>query len=166
MDNIGKFSKSIEMRRISSKMTFINKRIYPLFVLGFLGFLIITESYSAIVKGSGPPFPLFILPVFMAVFAYLFKKVISDLVDKVYDGGDFLLVKDKKREDRIPLSNILNVSYSILMKPERVTISLREPSIFGKEVSFLPPQRFTFMFNYRSPLIEELINRVENARNS
>lgn len=101
----------------------------------------------------------------MAAFGYfLFKKIIFDLVDEVYDGGDFLLVKDRKREDRIHLSNIRNVSYTTMMNPQRVTISLREPSLFGKEVSFSPPLRLTFNFFQKSPLIEELINRVEDAQ--
>ncbi len=122
--------------------------------------------YSATVKGRGPPVPFLIIPIVMAVFGYfLFKKVIFDLVDEVYDGGDFLLVKDRKKVDRIQLSNIRNVSYSTMVNPPRVTISLRESTIFGKELSFSPPLRITFNFFQKSPLIDDLINRVEIARN-
>jgi hypothetical protein len=146
-------------------MTYYHKRIFPLFWFGFLGLFILVGIYSETLKGKISPVPLFIIPIIMAVFGYfLFKKIIFDLVDEVYDGGDFLLIKNKQREDRIKFSNIRNVSYTTFMNPQRITISLRESSAFGKEVSFSPQLRLTLNFFQKDPLIEDLINRVENAR--
>jgi hypothetical protein len=121
--------------------------------------------YSVAVKGR-EAVPFIVFPVLMAGFGYvIFKKIIFDLVDEVYDGGDFLLVRDNRGEDRIQLSNIRNVSYSPLMSPQRVTLSLREAGIFGRELSFTLPIRFTLNFLKKDPIIEDLINRVESARN-
>jgi hypothetical protein len=46
--------------------------------------------------------------------------------------------------------------------PERVTLALREPGRFGKEITFSPARRFLAFA--RSPVINELIERVDAAR--
>lgn len=43
-----------------------------------------------------------------------------------------------------------------------VTLTLRQPGILGKEISFSPPRRFPG--SSRSPIIDELIERVDRAR--
>jgi hypothetical protein len=55
------------------------------------------------------------------------------------------------------------VSYTQLVNPPRITLTLRQPGRFGREVSFSPPRRFFSPF-VRNPLIDELIERVEAAR--
>jgi hypothetical protein len=99
----------------------------------------------------------------MAVFGYvIMKKLVLDLVDEVWDDGSALIVRNKGQDDRIALSNIMNVSYSPSINPPRVTLMLRQPSIFGIEISFSAPVRF--MPFTKSPLIEDLIRRVDAAR--
>ena len=99
----------------------------------------------------------------MGVVGYvMMKKLILDLVDEVWDDGAALIVRNKSREDRIALSNIMNVSYSPLINPPRVTLMLRQPSNFGSEISFSAPVRFVPFA--RSPVIEDLIRRVDAAR--
>ena len=78
------------------------------------------------------------------------------------DEGDYLLVKNGGREDRIALSDIANVNYQSMMSPPRVTLSLHKPSIFGSQVSFCAPLRL--MTFSPSPLIEKFIARVDAAR--
>ncbi len=107
--------------------------------------------------------PLLIMPVFMAIFGYvIMKKLVFDLADEVWDTGDALLVKNKNEEELIPLTNIINVSYSVMVNPPRVTLTLRQPCRFGKEVSFSPPVRFV-PFS-KSPIIAELIERIDAKR--
>jgi len=153
----------IGMRRISSKMTFFSKRIFPVIWFGFL-LIFVTASFPiALTSGEIPPAPFFIVPVIMAIFGYfLFKKLVFDLVDEVWDDGDTLVVKNRGQEVRIALSEIMNVSYSMFVNPARVTLLLRRPSVFGREISFSPPARFS-PFS-KSPIIDELIDRIDAKR--
>ena len=104
-----------------------------------------------------------LMPVAMAVFGYfLMKRLVFDLVDEVWDDGDALLIRNGKKGDRILLSNIINVSYSTSTNPPRVTLTLREPSAFGKEVAFSPPSRWLPFAKH--PIISELIERIDEQR--
>jgi hypothetical protein len=87
---------------------------------------------------------------------------VFDLVDEVVDLGDELLVRNGSKEDRIKLSDIINISYSTLVNPQRVTLSLRKPGAFGGEIPFCPPVRFVPFA--RNPIIDQLIARVDAAR--
>ncbi len=114
-------------------------------------------------RSDGPPLAVLIVPVVMAIFGYIImKKMVFDLVDEVWDAGDELVVKDKGAEEHIPLSDIMNISYSMFTNPQRVTLMLRRPSQFGQEISFVPPAR-VYPF-WRSPIVDELIQRVDATR--
>lgn len=150
------------MKRISSNTTFLYKRIFPLFWFGIvagMAAIILFTSKSP----SAPPFSVLIFPILMGAMGYfIMKKTVWDLADEVLDAGDSLVVRFGSEEEQIPLFNIVNVSYSYMMNPARVTLTLRTPGRFGEEVSFSPPQRlipFT-----RSPIVLELIQRVDRAR--
>jgi hypothetical protein len=150
------------MQRISSRTTFFSKRVFPLIWFGFLAFIVIAPFLGKKPKG-GPPAGFFIVPIFMAAFGYfLMKKLVFDLADAVFDDGDSLVVRFGSTEERIPLSQIINVSYSYMANPPRVTLTLRTPGSFGKEVSFSPPQRFLPFA--KSPIVADLIDRVDAAR--
>jgi hypothetical protein len=150
------------MQRISSRGTFINKRVFPVVWFGFLAVF-----FTAPMLGRGPrgdvPFGFLVVPIFMGIFGYfLMKKMVFDLADEVFDDGNSLVVRIGGEEERIPLSEIINVSYSSMANPSRVTLTLRTPGRFGKEVSFSPPQRFLPFA--KSPIVADLIERVDAAR--
>jgi hypothetical protein len=90
------------------------------------------------------------------------KYLIFDLVDEVWDGGSELVVKNKGMEDRILLSDIMNISSTVLVSPPRVTLTLRRPSIFGNEITFSPP--ISLVPFSKSPIVDELIQRVDATR--
>jgi hypothetical protein len=99
----------------------------------------------------------------MAIVGYvLFRKLLFDLVDQVWDDEDALIVKNAGVEERVALDNIMNIGFSTMTNPERVTLTLREPGRFGNEITFSPPRRFLTLS--RSPIINELIERVDRAR--
>ena len=151
------------MRRISSRTTFWYKRIFPIVWFGGLAAFAGTAVLTSVQHNRTQFFPFGILPVLMAVFGYiLMKKLIFDLVDEVWDDGTALIIRNLGDEDRVPLSNIMNVSYSPLINPPRVTLTLRQPSNFGAEISFSAPIRF-LPFG-KSPVIEDLIRRIDAAR--
>lgn len=147
------------MRRISSRTTFLYKRLFPMVWFGFLAFFILMGLRA---RGS-VVLPAILGPAAMAIFGYfLMKKLIFDLVDEVWDTGDELIVKNKGREDRIPLSAVVNVSYSAFTSPPRVTLTLRDGGVLGREITFCPPVRFV-PFS-KSPIINELIERIDKKR--
>jgi hypothetical protein len=142
------------MQRISSRMTFLEKYALPLVVLGFLLLFIA----PALASGEFPLFAFVVLPVLL-VAAYASWGA-SGIMDEVWDAGDALIVRNLGREDRIPLTSIMNVDYSPFMPPRRVTLKLRTPSIFGASVAFVPPVGLRMT---RRPQIEDVIRRVDAA---
>ena len=152
------------MRRISSRATFWYKRVFPIIWFGLLALFIAVGVFTSTLNGGMQQLPFIIIPVVMVLIGYvIMKKFVFDLVDEVWDDGAALIVRDKGREDRIALSNIMNISYSPLINPPRVTPMLRQPSNFGTEITFSAPVRFVPSFA-KSPVIEDLIRRVDAAR--
>src|SRR6516162_6082156 len=112
-------------RRISSRATFFNKRIFPFIWFGVIAFVTAAGLSGMIAKGK----VAFVFPLGAAMAAilgyFLMKKIVFDLVDEVWDSGDTLIVKNNDQVERISLSEIMNVSYSIFTNPQRVTLTLR-----------------------------------------
>jgi hypothetical protein len=149
------------MKRISSNWTFFYKRIYPLFWLGFLALFVMTDLLAS--RANAVPVPVVIVPAVMAVIGFMvFRQMFFNLADEVWDDGDALIVRNAGTEERVMLRNIINIGYTAISNPQRVTLTLREPGILGKEIAFISPRRA--MFFGRSPLIDELIERVDRAR--
>jgi 1,4-dihydroxy-2-naphthoate octaprenyltransferase len=150
------------MQRISSRMTFFSKTIFPVIWFGFLGIFVVM-TFIASKSKHGPPLAMIAAPLIMAALGFLMmKKLVWDLADEVRDGGSFLVVRFGRDEERILLSNIVNVSYAYTMNPPKVTLTLRTPSRFGNEVSFSPPVRFIPFA--KSPVVADIIQRVDAAR--
>jgi hypothetical protein len=144
-------------------MTFFNKRVFPLIWFGLLVLFVGVGFFSSAGGNKGPPVPFFIVPAFMVVVGYfIMKKLVFDLVDEVWDDGDSLLVKNRGDHERIAFSDIKNVSYSPMVNPPRVTLSLRRPTVFGDEITFGAPVRFVPFA--KSPIIDDLIDRIDRAR--
>jgi hypothetical protein len=153
------------MKRISSRMTTFHKKVFPSIWFGFLVFASVTAFKHGGFANGGIAF--LVVPCFMAVLGYIvMKKLVLDLTDEVYDAGEFLVVRNRGREYRIPLSDIINVSVST-QNPTRITLRLIGPSSnspLGTEVAFSPEQRFTLNPFAKSDVAEELIVRVDKAR--
>jgi hypothetical protein len=151
------------MRRISSQWTFFYKFVFPVIWVGFLIVFLIVAVFVPARSGQSPAIPALIVPVIMIGVGYaLMKKLIFDLADEVWDDGDTLVVKKGGQEQRIPLSDIKNVNYSVMTSPPRVVLSLRRSSVFGDQVAFCAPIRFIPFAT--SPIIDDLIERIDVAR--
>jgi hypothetical protein len=102
----------------------------------------------------------------MAIVGYfIMKKLTFDLVDEVLDAGDALVIRNRSIEVRVPLADIINVNYTQATSPPRVTLSLRNPSQFGDQVTFCAPVRFSPLAAFSpSPIVDELIKRIDAAR--
>lgn len=150
------------MTRLSSNWTFFYKRIFPILFIGFLILFSAVLLSTAARSGNSPQPRFIIVPIVMGViFYFTMKKLVLDLADEVVDLGNALLVKNGDQEDRIALSDLINVNYTPLMNPPRVT-PLRKVGLFGKQVSFCAPVRFVPFAS--STIIADLITRVDAAR--
>src|ERR1700728_2772144 len=150
------------MKLISSKRTFFYKRMFPVLWFGFLAIFVLT-AYLPGRRSHVELTPMLIVPVVMAIIGYtLFRRLIFDLVDEVWDDGDALIVRNAGTEERVLLKNIINIGFSTMTNPERVTVTLRDPGVLGREITFSPPRRLLSLG--RSPIIGELIERVDQAR--
>lgn len=155
------------MQRISSKMTFVAKRLFPAIWLGGVSLGLVAGIFSFVQQRTHDSLPLLLIPLAMLVFGYfLFRKLVWDLADEVQDGGTFLLVRRGPVEQRVQLSNVLNVSMSQFTNPRRLTLRLRAPCEFGDEIAFIPKSPGWQLNPFaRNPIAEDLIRRVDNARN-
>ena len=151
------------MQRISSRMTVYYKCVFPIVMFGFLLVFTITPFIVERRPPSASHLPFVILPAVMAVVFYvILRKLIFDLVDEAWDAGDALIIRNKGKEERIAFADIMNINYSSFINPPRVTLSLRQPSIFGDKVTFCAPVRFVPFAT--SPVVDDLIRRVDAAR--
>ena len=150
------------MTKISSGLTYFNKKVFPALWFGFLAFFLAIAALTGIVEKA----PISVaIPVFMAVVGFfVMKTMVWDLADEVYDCGDSLLVRLRGEEERIALSNVMNVSAPTFGNPPSVTLKLVTPSKFGIEVAFCPIVGFTFNPFAKNEVIEDLIVRVDQAR--
>ena len=150
------------MTKISSGYTAFMKKGFPVFWFGFIAlFVAIALSRSGV---RADPM-LLIAPCALAVFGYfIFKKLVFDLVDEVYDCGDYLLIRNGGEEDHLALSNVMNVNSSTYTNPPRITLRLVNPGKFGSEVAFSPVRKFTLNPFKPNPVAEDLIVRVDKAR--
>ncbi|HET7757312.1 MAG TPA: hypothetical protein VFK87_08650 [Steroidobacteraceae bacterium] len=150
--------------RISSRHTFFLKRILPLLLCGVLALTLLPPMLLAL-HGRAFPYPVLVMPLFLGIIFYtVLRRLVFDLADEVYDEGDALRVRFGDEEERIPLGEIINLSYSGITNPPRITLTLRNPGRFGREVTFSPQQRFLSPLFRKDPLVGELIERVDAAR--
>src|SRR5512136_3129241 len=151
------------MKRLSSKSIFFYKIVMPIFWFGFLGVFMLTALFANH-KANGSDviasvMPI-VMPLIMAAFGYfILKKLVFDLINEVYDEGSSLLFKNGRKEVRVNLNEIKNVSYSTMVSPPRVTLSLRRMTEFGDELSFSPTM--SFIPFKKNPEIVELIDRID-----
>ena len=144
------------MKIISSKLIFYYKTIFPLFWFGILGVVLASTIISGV--ASKEPIAL-VVPIVMAIFGYcIMKKLVFELVDEVIDGGSFLIIKNKGWEDRIELSNIMNISATQYINPSQVVLRLLQPCRFGSQIAFMP--QFKFGLFPRNEVVEDLMLRV------
>lgn len=158
-----------ELKRISSALTFFQKRVFPIFWFG--GFAVVfavaaREVFLGNNPNGGPPVVFLLGPCVIAAFGYFLMKALWwNLMDEVWDAGDALIVRNNSKEERVEFGNIKNISYASLSNPPRVTLHLRDTGLFGAEMSFMPPSSGAFFpWTKRNPLIEDLIQRVDMAR--
>jgi hypothetical protein len=150
------------MTKISSGSTAFRKKVLPFLWFGIIGISVVVSLWAGVYRGHA----LLVLPPLLAAVlgVVLMKKLVWDLVDEVYDCGDFLLVRNGGVEDRVALSNIMNINASTMTNPPRVTLRLSVRGKFGNEIVFSPLKPITLNLFARNQVVDDLIVRVDAAR--
>ena len=152
-------------KRISSRNTFFLKRVLPPLLFGLLAFAVAAPMLFARAVPAALPWPALGMPVLLGLIFYVvLRRLVFDLADEVVDEGDALRVRFGGDEERIPLGEIINVSYSGITNPPRITLTLRSAGRFGREITFSPQQGFLSPLFRPNPIVSELIERVDAAR--
>ncbi len=150
---------------ISSRNTLFLKRVLPVLLFGVLAAGVAAPLLIVGGRTGALPWPLLAPPLVLGIVIYLvLRRLVFDLADEVVDEGEALRVRFGSEQARIPLAEIINVSYSGITNPKRVTLTLRSAGPFGRQVTFSPRRRL-FSSPFRTdPLVVELIERVDAAR--
>jgi hypothetical protein len=132
---------------------------FSFLVMGALGF------YTWLTQNGSGSLPFLFLMVAIIVLGFRpVKKWAFDLADEVWDDGTALLVKRGGKEQRVVLSDIKSVTYPTSSNPPHVVISLRQPTVFGDQIRFFGRWRMRILPFTSSPEIDDLIDRVDKAR--
>ena len=138
-----------------TRNTFFLKRVLPTLIFGALNLAIVLPLTLGAAHPAGFPYPVLAGPAVMIVnFYVVFRRLIFDLADEVTDEGDALRVRFGHDEERIAFGQIMNVSYTGMMNPPRITLLLRTAGRFGREIAFSPQRRFIRLLSNSSPARE------------
>jgi hypothetical protein len=97
-------------------------------------------------------------------FGFLAFFLVASGLGGAYREDLLFLIKNRREEDMIALSNIMNVNVTTYMNPPRITLRLVKPSKFGSEISFSPITGFKLNPFAKNEVAEDLIVRVDQAR--
>ena len=85
------------MRRISSRLTWWNKKVFPVFWFGFLG-LFALAWIPAVIQQQVPA-PTLLIPIGMAAFGYvLMRWLVFSLMDEMWIDENDVVVRNHGRE--------------------------------------------------------------------
>jgi hypothetical protein len=153
-----------ERIRISSKLSFVVSRIWPLLWFGFFFVFLIYPQFKRDPSFSNSVLQMYLLFAVAALSLSVYQY--RNMASEVLDDGNSLWVKKSGRMIEVPLSTILSVSMSRLSNAGIVIVNLKGPSDLGTSFRFMLPAAFTpGRFAYR-PEYEALLIRVHELNKS
>lgn len=98
--------------------------------------ILITAVAVIAMRASHQLQPAIFIMLLMIVIGYLvMKMLVFGLMDEVWGMGSELLIKNHGEEARIPLADIMNISFMWVTNPNIITLRLRQPCRFGDRKS-------------------------------
>jgi hypothetical protein len=144
------------MTKRLSRFIDTDKWLVPLFWSAVMGYIFAyLPLKDGAIRSSNTALLLF-LAIVLVGYA-LSQLAFRNFVDEVFDEGDYLLVRRRGMEDRIPLTNIESVRKAMYRRPPRVTLVLRHPTHFGATIVYAPAVGSWISTDY-------LIERIEQAQ--
>jgi hypothetical protein len=151
------------MARISSNPRTLNKTLLCIYCM-FMVIVLVTSVVDWWHLRKTSFFFYFVLFLILGAVVWAVSYAMTyNLVDEVLDDGDSLLVRFRGEEERIPFSNIDDVT-QWNARPPRITLRLATPCKFGERVSFMPKSRFTLNPFWMNPIVKDLLRRAQKAR--
>lgn len=150
------------MERISSGQTWFMKRVFPLLWFG----VVLAVAAVTVFGGKRVDPVLVAVPAVLLVLGVvLLRKRVWPLADEVRDGGSYLLVRRADVEQRVELSDVVNIEFSRASNPPHIRLRLRQPGRLGREIMFMPKAP-VFQLNpfAPNPTAQRLIERVARLR--
>ncbi len=138
------------MRELSSPLSFFYKFVF--LVLWFGGFGYGVRDVIFFSDGFDTRWMQY-TGLWLGISVFIFFTTGS--IKKVVIDGDFLLVSNFIKADKIPLNHISTVDGSTFLSPRLVWVILKEKSIFGKRITFLPKHRMSSGLG-KHPIVHEL----------
>lgn len=151
------------MRRISSRATWWSKRVFPVvwfgFLVLFLHIVVATVGFNNLFPGY---FVIFFWMCIMAVGGLMMMRwLLFPFMDEVYLLDDRMIVRNRSAEDSFLVTNIIKVEPGWMNQQGVITLTLREPCFFGREIAFCAPIRWGPFAQFTPhPLAEELRRRA------
>lgn len=146
----------MQVRTISSKMTFWTKVIVPFIWISGFG-VVALSFWLGLMHGKNnelPPEPVkYIFSAFWIVGSAFFLWICSGLKCVRLDDK-YLYVSNYLLEISIPLADIKEVTENRWINIHPVTIHLRSNSVFGDAIKFMPTRRFALWSSH--PVVAEL----------
>jgi hypothetical protein len=117
----------LNMRRISSSLTWWHKKAFPAIWFGFLGLFTVAWIPGVILQQV--PAPTLLIPLGMAAFGYvLMRLLVFPLVDEVWIEDNEIIVRNRGQEERFPITNIMNVEASLFVNPSALSSCSKNPA--------------------------------------
>jgi hypothetical protein len=148
--------------KISSNHTSFKKHILPYL---WFGISIAIEATLLLVFPFSHEYMIyFMLPFVLVVIGYvIMTNLIFDLVDEVYDCGNYLMVINNGKKDKIYFKNISQLNALLTINPPRITLTLDRECKFGKEITFSPETQISLTMFSKNQILENLKDRVYKA---
>lgn len=148
------------MRELSSPLSFFYKFVF--FFLWFGGFGYGVRDVIFFSDGFDTRWMQY-TGLWLGISVFIFFTTGS--IKKVVIEGDFLHVSNFIKADKIPLNHISAVDGSTFLSPRLVWVILKERSIFGKRITFLPKHRMSSGLG-KHPVVHELTEELQLKRSS
>ncbi|MCA9200747.1 MAG: hypothetical protein KDA87_24580 [Planctomycetales bacterium] len=144
------------MKRLSSKLTMVYKQgIRAVLVIAILALVIVLHFNAA----SRSMANVICWLIAFTIAWGIQRLCVGNPIDEVWDDGDVLLCTNGRQTYRIPISEIANVGYDVMLSPPKMSLDLLRDSPFGRRIEFLLPW-WTFLFQkHAQQLAEDLIRR-------
>ncbi len=152
---------------LSSRWTPFYKFILPLLTVGGMGF----GAWYAHGHPEGQNLPPGVGPKYMWIFFAAVAVFVAALMwwtvgkmKRIELDDDELVISNYRSEIRVGLDAVESISGPSVTNPRRYTITLAEPTEFGRSVTFMPPMAWSLMSLGETDEVVELRNAWEAAR--
>jgi hypothetical protein len=144
------------MPQLSAGHMYLAKWLLP--ILTFVGVAVWTIASKAPHTAMDFISHGFALCVLGCFLVYFLKRDIWSLADQVLDGGNILLVRRGRKQERVQLTNVVSVDVTHQLNVTRIVLRLRTPCVFGQRLVFFP--KVTRRSGARNDIADDLTARV------